>query len=191
MLAMQYRFTLPVDYDMGIIRQRVAEKGHALDQHSPLGLKAYLVSAREQGDQENRYAPFYLWHQPEGLRDFLLSPGFSGLTQSFGWPVVRSWPALLALQHQAGFLQAGHATCQSVALAPFTDLAQLAREERQRAAQDIAQRQALLALTVLESAHWTLLRFRLLAERPAWSADTDRYQVLHLSCPQPALSPSD
>lgn len=187
MLAMQYRFTLPADYDMGIIRQRVAEKGHALDQHSPLGFKAYLVSTREQGDQENRYAPFYLWHQPEGLRDFLLSPGFSGLTQSFGWPEVRSWPAVLALQHHSDFMQAGHATCQSVALTPFTDLAELARDERQRAAQEIEEQQALLALTVLEPADWTLQRFRLLAERPTWSVGTDRYQVLHLSCPQPLL----
>jgi hypothetical protein len=31
MLAMQYRFVLPADYDMAIIRQRIHERGHLLD----------------------------------------------------------------------------------------------------------------------------------------------------------------
>jgi hypothetical protein len=31
MLAMQYSFTLPADYDMAIIYNRIREKGHLLD----------------------------------------------------------------------------------------------------------------------------------------------------------------
>lgn len=31
MLAMQYRFTLPADYDMAIVRRRIADFGHRLD----------------------------------------------------------------------------------------------------------------------------------------------------------------
>jgi hypothetical protein len=183
MLAMQYRFTLPADYDMNIIRRRVAEKGKALDHHAPLAFKVYLVADRLQGEHENRYAPFYLWHQPEGLRDFIGSAGFAGLAQNFGWPVVNTWPCVLA-QHQSGeWAQARYATCEQIALEPFCDLANLARDEAQQAEQAIAQQGALLALTVLEPTHWFLLRFRLLATLPPQSVSTDRYEVLHVSCP--------
>ena len=61
MHAMQYRLTLPADYDMEIIRRRVARKGHLLDDWEGLGLKAYLVRERGvHGSPVNQYAPFYL-----------------------------------------------------------------------------------------------------------------------------------
>ena len=47
MQLMQYEITLPADYDMGIIRHRVATCGSKTDEFPDLGLKAYLV--REQG----------------------------------------------------------------------------------------------------------------------------------------------
>lgn len=45
MHAMQYEITLPGDYDMGIIRRRVAGRGAATDAFSGLGLKAYAIRA--------------------------------------------------------------------------------------------------------------------------------------------------
>lgn len=48
MHAMQYEITLPSDYDMGIIRDRVATRGHLLDTFPGLGVKAYLM--RERGE---------------------------------------------------------------------------------------------------------------------------------------------
>lgn len=47
MHAMQYEITLPADYDMGIIHDRVATRGALLDTFPGLGLKAYCV--RERG----------------------------------------------------------------------------------------------------------------------------------------------
>ncbi|MEV4568163.1 DUF4865 family protein [Nonomuraea sp. NPDC049419] len=47
MYAKQYEITLPADYDMTIIRKRVADRGHLLADRAGLGLKAYLV--RERG----------------------------------------------------------------------------------------------------------------------------------------------
>ena len=47
MHAMQYEIPLPADYDMGIIRHRVATRGSALDDWAGLGVKAYLI--RERG----------------------------------------------------------------------------------------------------------------------------------------------
>ncbi len=39
MHAKQYEITLPADYDMGVIRERVATKGHLLDAFPGLGFK--------------------------------------------------------------------------------------------------------------------------------------------------------
>lgn len=64
MNAMQYKITLPNDYDMQIIRNRVAENGMKTDGFEGLALKAYLII-----DQKERkeYAPFYLWEHTEGM----------------------------------------------------------------------------------------------------------------------------
>lgn len=58
MHALQYEITLPAGYDMGIIRDRVARRGHLLDDWGGLGLKAYLIRERGlRGSPVNQYAP--------------------------------------------------------------------------------------------------------------------------------------
>ncbi len=44
MLAMQYSFTLPADYDMAIIQDRITRFGHLLDNAPQLLIKAYLYA---------------------------------------------------------------------------------------------------------------------------------------------------
>ena len=92
MIAMQYSFTLPADYDMSIIDRRIRDKGPLLDGFPNLGFKAYL-SARhgEFASPDNLYAPFYLWQKPEGASDFLCGPAFQTLAGAFGWPQVKTW----------------------------------------------------------------------------------------------------
>lgn len=59
MMAMQYSFTLPADYDMEIIDRRIRDKGPAMDGFLHLGFKAFLSARRgESGSRENLYAPF-------------------------------------------------------------------------------------------------------------------------------------
>ena len=61
MIAMQYSFTLPADYDMAIVHRRIAEKGHLLDDFPQLHFKAYLSAQRDDeslASRENLYAPF-------------------------------------------------------------------------------------------------------------------------------------
>jgi len=95
MIVMQYRFTLPADYDMAIIENRIAENGAKLDGFPGLLFKAYLVSRREDPHTgENRYAPLYVWKDPGAMAQFLQSPGFRKLTQDFGWPQMETWLAL-------------------------------------------------------------------------------------------------
>ena len=68
MYAMQYRITLPSDYDMSIIRERVARTGHLMDGFDGLGFKVYGIQEKARGAARNAYAPFYLWHDVDGMR---------------------------------------------------------------------------------------------------------------------------
>jgi len=86
MIANQYTIKLPADYDMEIIRRRVADTGHRFDDWPGLAFKAFLISERSAGATANRYAPFYLWNNTDGLNEFLYGPGFAGLSGSFGRP---------------------------------------------------------------------------------------------------------
>lgn len=91
MYAMQYEIPLPADYDMAIIRRRVASKGHLTDSYPDLGLKAYLIREKGiDGALNNEYAPFYLWNGVIGMNRFLWTgTGFTNIVGSFGRPPVR------------------------------------------------------------------------------------------------------
>jgi hypothetical protein len=95
MIVMQYRFTLPADYDMAIIERRISENGAKLNGFPGLLFKAYLVARRDDvHGAENRYAPLYVWKNAEAMTRFLQSPGFRRLAQDFGWPKIETWLAL-------------------------------------------------------------------------------------------------
>lgn len=91
MLAMQYTITLPDDYDMAVIRQRIRDKGHLLDGFDGLLFKAYLYACRGEDGAQNLYAPFYVWRDTAGTDRFLRGPGFAALSADFGRPAVRLW----------------------------------------------------------------------------------------------------
>ena len=95
MIVMQYRFTLPADYDMAVIEQRIADNGAKLDGFPGLLFKTYLVSRREETHvTENRYAPLYVWQNAQAMARFLQSAGFKKLTEDFGWPEIETWLTL-------------------------------------------------------------------------------------------------
>ncbi|CAB0991303.1 hypothetical protein FRC0535_00020 [Corynebacterium diphtheriae] len=52
MYAMQYQITLPTDYDMQIIRDRVIRTGHLMDGYHGLEFKAYLIQEKTKGAPE-------------------------------------------------------------------------------------------------------------------------------------------
>ncbi|RQW62213.1 DUF4865 family protein [Vibrio viridaestus] len=94
MIAMQYVITLPSDYPMDTIKNRIETKGHLLNHYPGLKFKAYLYS--EKNSQEypctvNRYAPFYVWQNHEAMVSFLKSDGFKALCDQFGRPVIKTW----------------------------------------------------------------------------------------------------
>ncbi|WP_329570066.1 DUF4865 family protein [Kitasatospora sp. NBC_01266] len=192
MHAMQYEITLPADYDMEIIRHRVATRGGQLDRFPGLALKAYLIRERGvAGSTVNQYAPFYLWRTDEGANRFLWGPGFRGLSQDFGRPVVRSW---LGLAVQDGPDRAADPTVADRLRTPIGPDRDPAEAIEQALAELPADRPGVhtIALAV-DTARWELLTFTLWAGEPEADAPGpelgERYRVLHLSRPELADLP--
>jgi hypothetical protein len=186
MIAMQYSFSLPADYDMRIVDRRIAEKGPLLDNFPNLKFKAYLTATRS-GDatrsEENLYAPFYVWSHADGLSDFVCGEGFAAVAGAFGWPQVRTWVVWRA-QMSANVSQAAFATRELLATPPHAALGELRRRESDEARKDVENGGALASVAAFEPTTWTRVRFRLWAEMPeAIGEGAQRYKVGHLSLP--------
>lgn len=195
MIAMQYSFVLPADYDMAIIDTRIRDKGHLFDGFPHLRFKAFLSARQRGGDfasTANLYAPFYLWDEPEGLNDFLSSPDFSGLAQTFGWPEVTTWPVWQAEFGQAPLAEARFATRRITTIAPYSDLGEL-RSAAVAAARTEVTNGALAAVAAFEPTRWTTVHFALWRSLPddglprdAPAGETQIYAVGHMSLPPSA-----
>ncbi|RFB81173.1 DUF4865 family protein [Methylovirgula sp. 4M-Z18] len=185
MIAMQYSFTLPADYDMAIIDRRIRDKGPLLDGFPHLRFKAYLA-ARKHDDglrsAENLYAPFYLWDAPEGLNNFLTGPGFATVSRDFGWPSVRTWMVWHAeLAPSIGSARFASRTVETIA--PYSDLGQY-RSDAIADAQAAARDGALASVTAFNPTDWTLVHFGLWDRVPEVRREqTQLYAVGHVSLP--------
>jgi hypothetical protein len=180
MIAMQYRFPLPADYDMAIIDRRIADRGHLTDGFPGLLFKAYLAARKTGPGRDNAYAPFYVWNTVEGMHAFLNGTAFAGVSDAFGRPSVATWfvwDARLA----DGIAHARFATVERRPIAPGTDLAALRRHETALAAEAVDGSGALAAVAGYEPGDWTLVRFRLWAREPAEDAGVAVYGVGHVS----------
>ena len=187
MIAMQYSFPLPADYDMSIIHRRIADKGHLMDNFPHLIFKAYLHAAiGQQGipSRENLYAPFYLWENSAGLNAFLCSPAFRTLVHDFGWPSVRTWFVWYHTLTPA-FKQADYATREIAPLFPHTNLTEQQAQEKGTVQRLIGENAALAAVVGFEPATWTRVRFTLWPSQVSLpdSPHTQIYQVGHISNP--------
>ncbi|MHC3468011.1 DUF4865 family protein [Streptomyces sp. 7R007] len=184
MHAMQYELTLPADYDMGIIRARVARVGHLLDDWDGLGFKTYLLRERGvHGSPVNQYAPFYLWNTLEGMNAFLWGGAFQRLSDDFGRPSVRQWSGVA---YEEGAAAGSAARCAVRERQPVPDgvelaevMADVARETARLAALD----GAVLAAAAVDTARWELVRFSLW-EHETPKADGEVFRVLHMSAPE-------
>ncbi|MER5349802.1 DUF4865 family protein [Kitasatospora sp. NPDC002551] len=191
MHAMQYEITLPADYDMGIIHRRVATRGHLLDDHPGLGLKAYLVRERGlDGSPVNQYAPFYLWRTAEGMNSFLWGPGFRGLGADFGRPAVRHWlgaglrrgPAIDGPAVGAPGVGAPATATRQIDLLPEGADPAEAVEHALAALPDHPELHT--AAVAVDPARWELLSFALWRGAAPDAVPGTRYRVHHLSSPE-------
>ncbi|MEV6327637.1 DUF4865 family protein [Streptomyces sp. NPDC051909] len=190
MHALQYEITLPADYDMGIIRERVATRGHLLDAFPGLGLKAYLIRERADGSPVNQYAPFYLWADPAGMNAFLWGPGFQGIVEDFGRPVVQHWTGLAYDEGPAAAEPPRTATRRRRPVPDRLTPAEAVERALERQAADVKADGVVARAVAVDPRHWELLTFTLWADPGAVEPNADRFQVLHLSAPaRSALGP--
>ncbi|MEU6675086.1 DUF4865 family protein [Streptomyces sp. NPDC046925] len=191
MHAMQYEITLPADYDMGIIRNRVATKGHLLDDFPGLGAKAYLIRERGVDDSPvNQYAPFYLWNTPEGMNSFLWGPGFQGIVDDFGRPEVQHWTGLAFAEGSAASATTSSAAKSAIRrrmrIPARTHLGGLAEELALEADRLARQEGAICAATAIDPRTWEALHFSVW-DHTAPKEPGDVFQVLHVSAPEQGL----
>ncbi|MFC4534398.1 DUF4865 family protein [Sphaerisporangium dianthi] len=194
MHAMQYEITLPADYDMRVIRRRVATRGGALDAFSGLGVKAFAIRERGvDGSPVNEYAPFYLWNSLDGMNRFLWSDGFRNLCDDFGRPVVQHWTGA-AFERGPAWARVPRTATRSIeAVAPGSDAAAAVGRAidglRERAATPGVHSTAL----AVDPRHWEIVHYTLWepdAPEVPCGAATARYTVLHLSAPEVARLPT-
>ncbi|SDS76142.1 protein of unknown function [Friedmanniella luteola] len=187
MIAMQYQITLPADYDMGVIRDRVARTGHVLDRYPGLGLKAFLVRERGvDGSPVNQYAPFYLWSDAAGAASFLWSGvGFTAIVRDFGRPVVQTWVGGTSHRAAGGLAGARYAVRTTRRLGDDTDVVVAAAEADAGLRSAVGRPGTLLGAYGVDPRTWELVTFTLHAARPDDpSEDATTFEVLHLSTPE-------
>ncbi|MGW3729969.1 DUF4865 family protein [Streptomyces sp. NPDC000851] len=183
MHAMQYELTLPADYDMKIIRRRVARKGHLLDEWQGLGFKTYLMRERGvHGSPVNQYAPFYLWNTVAGMNSFLWGGPFQGIADDFGRPSVRQWTGLAYEEGGAAHSSARTAVRRRQRVPTDGLLSEVMAEAVRETGRLAGKDGAVLAAAAVDTGHWELVHFSL------WEHDTpktegDVFEVLHMSAP--------
>lgn len=187
MIAAHYEIALPTDYDMDIIRRRVAERGAVMDDRAGLAAKAYLIRDVADGSPVNSYAPFYLWRDPAALAAFHWGgQGFAGIIRDFGRPAVQTWIGGGFARGDAFAAVPTFALRRVRKIGPDVDVieASSALERDNRASsrgQDVHSR-----AWGIDPTTWLSVEFTLLTRRPdiASPADEISFRVLHLSAPE-------
>ncbi|MEV6912670.1 DUF4865 family protein [Amycolatopsis sp. NPDC051071] len=184
MQAMQYEITLPADYDMGIIRERVATRGHLLDDFDGLGLKVYGIRERGvDGSTLNQYSPFYLWHDTAGMNAFLFGGPFTGIVDSFGRPSVRHW-TVLGFEEGPAFGTPPAAAGKHVEQIPAeADPVAFVGEALDGLRDHVRRDGAHSAALAVDPSTWQVVRYSLWRDE-APEQDEVRYRILHLSSPR-------
>lgn len=186
MMAMQYSFVLPADYDMEIIVRRIRDKGHLLNGFPHLRFKAYLFADRTDGDitsNENLYAPFYLWDGPEGADRFLTGPGFDVLARDFGRPSVQTWIGWHA-ELGSDLSQAGYASREIRLIPADSDLQALRARNVEATRIALTDNEAVACVTAFDPTNWKTLRFCLWRSPPTSGLeDRKLYRVGYVALP--------
>lgn len=188
MIAMQYSFTLPADYDMNVIRERVHLKGPSFDNVESLLFKAFLFTEKTDNrnkNEENRYSSFYLWQNTKGMTDFFMSDGFKNVPGSFGQPAVNHWPCILSELRSRRIREARYATKESLKINSYFDFKKMQHNEK-NLGDHLIQNGILAVVSAFEPRSWSLIRFCLWENLPAKSlsnSNAHTYQVLHVSAP--------
>ena len=160
MIIMQYTITLPADYDMGVIRRRVATRGPGFDDFPGLGVKVFTIREKGRfGAESNQYAPIYLWPAVEPMWGFVAGDGFKGIVDSFGWTSIRCWLGLaFARRDGLDWKAIRSVSREEEVIAPATNLSEMRVREIERA-RDAVRSPGLATRAVgVDVKDWTLAR---------------------------------
>lgn len=186
MMAMQYSFVLPADYDMEIIARRIRDKGHLLNGFPLLRFKAYLFADRNDcdiGTCDNLYAPFYLWDAPAGADQFLTGPGFDVLSRDFGRPSVETW---IGWHAELGddLSRARFASREIRPIPAYSDLQALRSDAIKETQVALTDNNAVACLTAFDPTNWKSLRFCLWRSPPERGSGSQQlYRVGYVALP--------
>ncbi|MDU0479576.1 DUF4865 family protein [Staphylococcus chromogenes] len=182
MYAMQYQITLPTDYDMQIIRDRVIRTGHLMDGYHGLEFKAYLIQEKTKGAPRNAYAPFYVWGDIDGMQQFCWGKlGYSAIVRDFGRHSIQDWTVHQLLDGPADYSAARSLTIKTVPLptntAPFHCIENITSEFLTTATGSTVAR-----VTAVDVTTWTVILVELSTrEADKCAIDSTTYEVLHVS----------
>ena len=186
MIAKQYPIALPTDYDMNIIRRRVADKGEAFDERPGLLFKAFLISERIRGAPLNQYAPFYVWNETAALWDFVAGDGFDGIVKSFGRPAILTWlPLTVEIRRGLRRDAVRSALREDMPIPVDVDLPAFRKAQVEANKSALADDPGIaLCLIAANIERWSMVRFTLRYDQPTASpSGAHAYEVLHLSAP--------
>ncbi|RKE21885.1 DUF4865 family protein [Streptomyces sp. TLI_171] len=190
MHAKQYAITLPADYDLDVIRRRIAAGAPLLDDRAGLGFKAWLLRERgADGSPVNEYAPLYVWRSDGELARFLVGGGgFANIVRDFGRPAVQHWTVLAQFGGPARTAGSPVATATRRLTTVPTDPDPLALaahvEAEAEQLRELSRRPGVhTAVLALDPSRWELLRFVLWAAEPEADTGGAVYRVPHLSAP--------
>lgn len=152
------------------------------DRMEDLHFKAFVLRERGVlGASANGYASIYLWRSTDGFRDFVASPRFEVVTNSFGRPAIDVRIVLDARRGPAD--EARFAVVEDNDIPSDGDLAKVAAAEIEANRSFAVRTEVVATLVALDAARWRLKRVSLLSEPPHARQGVEIHQILHLARP--------
>jgi hypothetical protein len=182
MLALQYSIHLPHDTEDRVIEDRVAQRAPVFEDLDGMVHKAFLYNRSDK-----LYAPFYVWENLAGARDFLFDELFQGFVNQFRRPRTRSW---IVLHQSHGLLKSppSFARCESDLVPSEKSLEEVIASEKANHDEKLKQENLYYHMTALNPDRWEIMEYSLWkdpASAPPAEADcVQDFDVLHLNEPQ-------
>ncbi len=182
MLALQYSIHLAHDTPDSTIEERVLKRAPDFENMEGMVHKSFLYNRRDK-----LYAPFYVWENLTGARDFLFDELFQGFVNQFRRPRTRSW---IVLYQSSGMLSAPpqFARCESDLVPSEETLETVIEKERIKHEKIIKNPDLYYHLVALNPDRWEIMHYSLWKDAtcspPADSDCVQDFEVLHLNEPK-------
>jgi Domain of unknown function (DUF4865) len=182
MIIAQYGHRLPVGFDIDLIRTRAKDGGPLWDTVPELYFKGFLL--REKGCYgaiASSYSSLYLWRQGVAFRDFLVSPRYRFVTDTFGRPEIQT---RFALDVRRGHgRDARFVYKEELDLPLDADIATACAREIDRNREISGQSGLVAAIVGFDTQNWKFTRIVLSEHEPTGNETGDCYQILYLAQP--------